>query len=399
MNFYDYIGVTPYRFETEYVNLGFVQRQKHKQFPLDIYAYTRKTVHENLWDNVTSRCRGIVVHRETGEIIARPFEKFHNFGQSNISGTEPENNPTLFTLQPTIWEKVDGFMCTLYRWDGQPYVASKGSFSSIHSKWATAWYRKNVKDKWPKGYTPVFEGIHPDLRIVVNYGTDEGLVLLAVINNETGEEVSPTRLTELAEENGVETPTLVDMTWQRAKEELGQTYSDGFGTEEGYVLTWYRAGAPPERLKMKFYEYLRLHRMVTGTSPKRIWEYLSNGEEDEVKEWLANSTPWFAEFVKKWTTALTEEYKDLETRAAIAYTNASAEMTKWICEEMAIVGEFPNLAAVRKGYANRFMTPEHKKLAPVLFAMLDKKDTRPVLWRLTKHLIVNSKPMVDAHSL
>ena len=131
MNFFDYIGVPPAKFESEYIDLGFVQRQKHKQFPLDIFTYTRKTVHENLWDGVTSRCRGIVINRETGEIIARPFEKFHNYGSPLAAGLSPEQ----FIDSPVIWEKVDGFMCTLYRWEGQPYIASKGSFTSIHAKW------------------------------------------------------------------------------------------------------------------------------------------------------------------------------------------------------------------------------------------------------------------------
>ena len=394
MNFFDYIGVPQAKFESEYIDLGFVQRQKHKQFPLDIFTYTRKTVYENVWDNVTSRCRGIVVHRETGEIIARPFEKFHNY-RSDLATVSPEQ----FSVQPVIWEKVDGFMCTLYRWEGQPYIASKGSFTSIHSKWATAWYRKNVKDNWPKGYTPVFEGVHPDLRIVVDYKGDEGLILLALIDNETGEEVLPATLEELAEQNGIETPGIEDMTWQRAEEESHVKYNDGFGTEEGYVLTWYQNGKPPARLKMKFDEYCRLHRIVTGVSPKRIWTELSEGNTEELQDWIDNSTPWFAEFAKKWMTALTEEYRELEAEAATIYGQASGVMTRFIGDVVLDGGEKLDLAAIRKGYAQIFTSEKNRKLAPVLFAMLDKKDTRPVLWKLVKHMIANSKPMVDAHAV
>lgn len=390
MNFYDYIGVTPDKFESEYVGLGFVQRQKHKQFPLDIFTYTRKTVHEALWDNVTSRCRGIVVHRDTGEVIARPFEKFHNHGSTLAAGLSPAS----FSAQPVIWEKVDGFMCTLYRWEGVPYIASKGSFTSIHAKWATAWYRKNVKDIFPVGCTPVFEGIHPDLRIVVNYGTDEGLVLLSVINNETGDEVLPEILKVIAEKAGVETPEQVDMTWERAEKESHEKYDDGFGTEEGYVLTWYQKGKPPARLKMKFDEYCRLHRIVTGVSPKRIWQELSEGNEEELKDWMEKSTPWFAEFAKKWVAALTESYREIEVNASTKYEQAKITVLhKW-----AYVQDI-DFIAIRKDYAAIFNAPENVKYAPVLFAMLDKKDIRPTIWRLVKHLTANSKPMIDAHAV
>src|ERR1019366_9922764 len=89
--------------------------------------------------------------------------------------------------QPEVWEKMDGFLCTMYEWEGKHYIASKGSFDSPHAKWATAWYQANVKGEWPDGYTPVFEGITPSLRIVVDYATFEGLVLLALVNRETGE--------------------------------------------------------------------------------------------------------------------------------------------------------------------------------------------------------------------
>jgi hypothetical protein len=107
---------------------------------------------------------------------------------------------------------MDGFMCTLYTWEGIDYIASKGSFHSIHAKWATAWLRAKFGPSMglPTGYTAVFEGLHPDLRIVVDYHNRKELVLLAIIDNETGEEFDPRNMMMSAAGRGIETPHLIN---------------------------------------------------------------------------------------------------------------------------------------------------------------------------------------------
>jgi RNA ligase len=89
MNFFTYLGVSPQEFQEQYIETDYVSQQKHAEFPLVIYAYGRKTVKEQKWDAVTSKCRGIVVNRETGEVVARPFEKFHNFGSPQAGDITP----------------------------------------------------------------------------------------------------------------------------------------------------------------------------------------------------------------------------------------------------------------------------------------------------------------------
>jgi len=267
MNFYDYISskhlrITPDMFKELYLDTDLVQVQHRDQFPLDIYCYGRKAVQNDHWDYVTCRCRGIVVNRETGEIIARPFEKFHNYGSTQAMETpEMKYSAENYWIQkPTVWEKVDGFLCTLYTWEGVPYIASKGSFHSIHAKWATAEYRRHIEAycsiPWPEGYTPVFEGLHRDLRIVVDYGQRQGLILLALVNNETGEEMEPEALELWGDKTGFDTPERFNPTWASAVEETRKEHRGEFGTEEGYVMTWYRPGQTPFRLKLKFIEYL-----------------------------------------------------------------------------------------------------------------------------------------------
>ncbi len=360
---------------------GYVQVQHHKYFPLDIYSYTRKCVCDNLWDGVTSRCRGVIFNRETNELVARPFFKFHNY-------RSPQAEGTLFDarVQPTVWEKMDGFMVTAFKYEGVWHAASKSSFHSIHAKWATAELRRHANE-FPEGWTPVFEGLHPDLRIVVNYGDRKELVLLTLINIETGEEMTPVKLRTLS--GDYNTPDQHLITLAEAKEHT----LDDVKNDEGYVLTWYQDGKSPIRLKMKYVEYLRLHRMVCGVSPKRIWESLSQPHlAAELREYLDNSTPWFAAFVRKWVKILQTRFDELQQKATDVYT----KVAQGIIAPRLVAGKFTNLRALRKAYALEFNKPENAAVRAICFSMMDGKDTSLVIWKDVKALTEGGHPMADA---
>ena len=393
MNFFKYIQTDAAAFWENYLEAGWVQVQHHQEFPLDIYNYTRATVYENKWDAVTSKCRGIIVNRDTGEIVARPFEKFHNYG---AIGSDKHEGFHMTAEDPVVWEKMDGFMCTMYRWENKDYIASKGSFHSIHAKWATAHIRAKFGDRLPLilgGKTLVFEGLHRDLRIVIDYKERQELVLLAVIDNETGAEYSPESVESVARGLGFNTPLNYNLTLEQAREySLGEC---GKCSEEGYVLTWYRDGVPPFRLKMKFIEYLRLHRMVTGVSPKRIWEVLATEQSTELKEYLSQSTPWFSDFVQKWVRALNAEYERIYDHGNHVYNQAQAKVER----------TFPNgfvtllqLHAGRRVFAETATAPENKEFSAIAFAMLDGKQIAPVIWKQVRHMVHGHSPMVDAHN-
>jgi RNA ligase len=386
MNFFKYLGVTEDEFIENYLQTGLVSESLHKQFPLNIFTYSRKCVSSNAWDGVTSKCRGIIINRGTDEIVARPFEKFHNWGSTLAAPTSQ-----LEISKPVVMEKVDGFMCTLYTWEGVGYIASKGSFTSIQAKWATVQYRKQ-EWLWPDGYTPVFEGLCSDLRIVVDYGDRTGLVLLALINTETGEELQPDIVAQWARLNGIESAKQFDMSLLDALEGTLRKSENACG-EEGYVLTWYQENAPPFRLKVKFTEYLRLHRMVSGVSPKRIWEVLSTPEfRAELDEYILDSTPWFSRFVKQWVDALNQEFVRLKTGAEEAYARVK--------ETVRIkVGQTPyaNMGEERRAWAAEFMRDENKEFTAILFSMLDNKNTNQVIWKRVKEKTTNGHPLVSTN--
>lgn len=377
MNFYNYIGVGKEEFSA-YVADKRIDMAQHETFPLMLLTYGRKTVSEQLWDNVTQKCRGIIVNVHTDEIVARPFEKFFNLETTMI--VDDMKEPTV------VQEKMDGFLCTMYEWAGNQYVASKGSFHSPHAKWATATYLKTLGKEaiWPDGYTPVFEGITRNLRIVVDYEQREELVLLALINKETGEELPAAVVKDYATVNGFSVPKVYSLRTREAND-LSFTDRKNF---EGYVLRWDKKGEPPHRLKVKFLTYTKLHRMVCGVSPKAIYKQLSgeDGWTSDLNTWLDESVPWFSAFVKKWVTALQTEYDRIAGGAHNVFEKleqtSREDVQRWSRKDWAI--------AIKK-------YPE--EMHSILFAMLDNKNPAPFIWKRTKYLLHGSHPMIDAAKL
>src|SRR5882724_2578331 len=106
------------------------------------------------------------------------------------------------------------------------------------------------------------------------------------------------------------------MTWQdAAKASLDESVKN----EEGYVLTWYRPGTTPFRLKVKYQDYLKLHRLVTTCSPKKILEMMQGGWNEHLEGMKQNSAPWFAKYCNKWKTVIETEFNRI-TEAAM-YTH------------------------------------------------------------------------------
>lgn len=117
-----------------YVEDGIVSMKFHNELPLAIFTYSRHCVYTQLWDDVTEKCRGLIVDIDSGDIVARPFEKFFDFGDPRRPETHPENLPARL---PIIVEKLNGSLGIHYQYKGHEGIASKASFHSVHAQWAT----------------------------------------------------------------------------------------------------------------------------------------------------------------------------------------------------------------------------------------------------------------------
>ena len=77
-----------------HINTGLVMERFHDTLPLSIYCYGRKAVFDSVWDDVTTKTRGLIVGPE-GEIVARPFEKFFSVDQMPPLLDEAEHQESL----------------------------------------------------------------------------------------------------------------------------------------------------------------------------------------------------------------------------------------------------------------------------------------------------------------
>ncbi|HLA45263.1 MAG TPA: RNA ligase, partial [Aggregatilineales bacterium] len=144
-----------------------------------LFSYTTAAHIANNWNFFERVSRGLVINRQTGEVVARPFDKFFYW---LANGEKARGHIVCIT------EKVDGSLGILFRHRSEYLITTSGSFFSPQARWATRFLQENyVLDGLPDELTLMFEIIYPENRIIVDYESREDLVLLAARNRFTGE--------------------------------------------------------------------------------------------------------------------------------------------------------------------------------------------------------------------
>jgi T4 RnlA family RNA ligase len=321
------------------IEQGYIASQTHPRLPLTIYNYTAKAQYDRYWTDATLHCRGLVLDREYRS-IARPLPKFFNL--SEYQGTLPDG-------VPQIYEKLDGSLIILFRYQGEWEVASRGSFASEQAQMARellANYRTDL-DRLDPAYTYLFEIIYPSNRIVVDYGSEQRLVLLAAVNTQTGVELDHTLVNWIDRAQTYPATTLPD--WLKSIEATQAELSN----QEGFILKWPNGF----RLKYKLADYVRLHRIITRIQAKDIWECLSQNQS--LEQFLDAVPDEFYNWVKDTKLELETQYRAIETECQQAFKD---------------LGD-------RRQTAMYFQT---QKYPGVLFLMLDGRDYSQVIWKLIK---------------
>ena len=321
-----------------YVERKLLSCQKHPEADLLIYNYTHRCQFEHAWDDVTLMCRGLIVHPD-GTVHAQPFKKFFNLDE------KPEVIPT--DSHPLVFEKLDGSLGITYWHNGIPYVATRGSFTSVQAVEGTRMLHERIVGglQLDQGLTYLFEIIYPENRIVVNYGDERRLVLLGVTNPETGDEVN---IWECMDDY---------LHFDRPRAHLYEAIEAAADNAEGYVFWWPQHGV---RAKVKFDEYKRLHRLITGVNKRRIWEMLRN--EQSLDELLERVPDEFYAWVRKMVSDLESDYQAIELQAKEAYEQAK-ELEDRKAQALAI-----------KNHPYR----------GIIFTMLDERPYADGIWRLLR---------------
>lgn len=311
---------------------GYVKVNQHPTAELFIYNYSETAQFERVWNEVTLQCRGLILDGK-GKVIAKPFPKFFNLEEL---ADQPIPN-----LPFEVYEKMDGSLGISYVVDNEIFIATRGSFISEQSMKANELLNSKytaAKTQMNPAITYLFEIIYPENRIVLDYGDKEELVLLGMIETKTGREMP-----------------LKDIGFPMVKKydglnDLHQLKALALDNKEGFVVKF----SNNYRLKVKFEEYVRIHRIVTQVSTINIWENLKTNQA--LDELLENVPDEFYQWVKATIAKLQKDFETIENIAKSEYKELGT----------------------RKETALYFQTCSYPK---ILFSMLDGKDYSETIWR------------------
>jgi RNA ligase len=335
----------------KYVAEGWLISQRHPTLPLTIYNYSQATQFEKHWDEITLMCRGLVVD-DKGVIVARPFKKFFNW-EEIIHSVDPEQ----LKMDFEVFDKMDGSLGIGFFYEGEFVMASRGSFTSEQARKANAircakYDFRNLN----KNLTYLFEILYPSNRIVVNYGDIEELILIGLIHTKTGDELNYELTFEIFCLN---TGCPVVHKYDGVKD-FEAIKALNIENKEGFVIRFSNG----YRMKIKFDEYVALHRIMTNCSSYDVWENLMMF--NKLPEELLQKVPdEFYSWMKELETDLRAKFREIEYEALKDFVDIVRTVPEWNRKEFALL-------AIKK------------KNSGILFSMLNGKPYSEAIWKLIK---------------
>lgn len=306
---------------------------------LTLYNYSNRCVFEKAWDEYTKAARGLVL-RDDGTVVARPWAKFFNLGE------RPDDKLPAET--PELAKKYDGSLVIVFNDNVGWRAVTRGCWDNVQTKYATEWLRKHSW-KLKADHTYMFELVAPWNRIVVHYPTED-MILLGMTQTPDGYDYSYRDTREYAINHGL-SPVEYD---KRPIESLNLE-DPAIKNEEGFVARFSNG----YRVKLKYRQYLYLHKIVTGLSIKGIWEILSTGNKPDFSAVPDEFLGWYTKQAAK----IQAKYDSLRSDAVAAFQRIGKRDT-------------------RKDYAMEYQ--KCGEMAGALFRLLDGKDPGEVIWKRCK---------------
>jgi RNA ligase len=328
---------------------------------LRILNYTQKTQYESHWDEVTLNCRGLIIDSDY-KVIVQPFGKFFNYEEIENKGQIPLNGDYVY-----VQDKMDGSFGILFCYESEWVMATRGSFTSDQAIRGLEIAKRLFNlDAWEKSIAYACEIIYPENRIVVDYGTEEKLVFLGAFYNRSynwneGEnELHWTTAKAFFNVNRIPYKYVVHTeqhftfgtSLYRALKSMNQHNSEGF------ILRFFPSNY---RMKIKFEDYIRLHRIITNISSYDVWENLMN-EGSMSEETLKEVPDEFYSWVRKTERNLLVEYSKLEEEYLDHFDSIKRLGTRKLFAQFAKNFKYPG----------------------ILFNMLDDKDYSKGIWLTIK---------------
>lgn len=330
-----------------HIQNGLVSKRFRNDGKFYILNYTNQCQFDNIWDDITCKCRGLVCDASNDWVVCRPYQKFFNYEQ--VLDKIPK-------LPFHLFEKLDGSLIVASEYKGELVWATRGSFHSDQAEWAgnllkKYWSVLKYSDYPTENMTFLFEAIYSENQIVVKYKKDD-LVLHGVLNNTSGIDYF-----------------LLECDWldgyfpvakKYAYTDLEEIKKLDWPNSEGFVITFENGF----KCKIKFENYVRLHKILTGVTEKHVWEHLS--KNTPLSEYLNDIPDEFMEWMKKVETELKREFEIVEICGKMLFNWAKQETT------------------TQKEFAVRITSQPNKLLTTIAFSLYHGKDYKEAIWKSLK---------------
>lgn len=283
----------------------FIKARRHLKHPnLVLLKYNQ--ISSPFQEPLVRECRGLILDEDDNwRPVSRAFDKFFNHGEQLATDIDWST--------ARVQEKVDGSLCTLYRYGGEWHVATTGTpdasgpvegnaFTFADLFWKTL---GDFKERVSPNRVYMFELTSPFNRVVVAHA-ESRLTLLGVRNMDTLQEEPP----------GEGFPCVQSFPLQ-SFDDIAKSFETMEPLrQEGYVVV----DGNFNRVKVKHPGYVAIHHLKgeQGPSLKRMLEIARSGEGAELLTHFPEWTPVYEEANAKLSALQTE----LET----AYKQITADI-------------------------------------------------------------------------
>jgi hypothetical protein len=260
-----------------------IKTTRHESLPLIILNYSM--IDSPKTNPVVRDCRGLVLHTDTHEVVAKSFNRFFNWGE--VVEEMADFDFTDFSVQ----SKEDGSLVLLYYFDGKWCANTRGSFAIDAMQFQSFTWREaickavgesNLEDvgmPLNPEHTFVCEFCSPWNKVVRRYEKPV-LYLLSAFNNKTLEELTPAQCDGFARSAGMLRPIVYEFKSIEEIQGFLQEQAENDPTYEGVVIR----DRHNHRWKIKSATYLGLHRLKRNDTfnPKHLLPFILTGEDDEL---------------------------------------------------------------------------------------------------------------------
>lgn len=333
--------------------------------------------------------KGIVYRRDPYRLVSLPLIKIYNVGERDVTVADLAGLASEPGVRLRFLRKMDGSLIQLFRADGRTWFTTRGMIEGARLRPGDdadgedradvfdylAEARRMAETLYPRaladesaldGRTLVFELIHPQARVVTNYGDRADLILLAAFDHRRVAYAGHDELAGVAARYGLRLVESLAPPGEGLAEQIDALLASLAGTdEEGSVVTFERQGEVVYRVKVKSPEYLQLMRLMAFCTYDRTVELIDS--RPDVRSW------------DDLRRALQEQGRDRVPEEVLgfyrghwerfeAYLADLERLRAWAKAERERIGAALGPAADRKAFAELALKSAHPGL---VFAALD----------------------------